>query len=800
MLISNEWLKEYVTIDDSVSNLAERITRTGIEVDDLIDYTKDIKNLVVGFVKSKEKHPDADKLNVCQVDIGEDEPVQIVCGAPNVDAGQYVIVAKVGGRLPGGIKIKRAKLRGERSEGMICSLQEIGISSNYIPKSFESGIFVFSESQVPGTDALQALYLDDQVMEFDLTPNRADALSMIGTAYEVAALYNTKMTKPETTSNELELSANDELTVTIENEDKVPYYSARVVHDVTIEPSPIWMQVRLIKAGIRPINNVVDISNYVLLEYGQPLHMFDQDAIGSQQIVVRQANEGEKTTTLDDTERELLTSDIVITNGQTPIALAGVMGGDFSEVKEHTSNIVIEGAIFDPVSIRHTSRRLNLRSESSSRFEKGIATEFVDEAVDRACYLLQTYANGKVLKDRVSSGELGAFITPIDITADKINRTIGFDLSQNDIVTIFNQLGFDTEINDDVITVQVPSRRKDITIKEDLIEEVARIYGYDDIPSTLPVFEKVTSGQLTDRQYKTRMVKEVLEGAGLDQAITYSLVSKEDATAFAMQQRQTIDLLMPMSEAHASLRQSLLPHLIEAASYNVARKNKDVKLFEIGNVFFANGEGELPDQVEYLSGILTGDYVVNQWQGKKETVDFYLAKGVVDRVSEKLNLEFSYRRADIDGLHPGRTAEILLENKVIGFIGELHPTLAADNDLKRTYVFELNFDALMAVSVGYINYQPIPRFPGMSRDIALEVDQNIPAADLLSTIHAHGGNILKDTLVFDVYQGEHLEKGKKSIAIRLNYLDTEETLTDERVSKVQAEIEAALIEQGAVIR
>ncbi|HCU9549502.1 TPA: phenylalanine--tRNA ligase subunit beta [Staphylococcus aureus] len=800
MLISNEWLKEYVTIDDSVSNLAERITRTGIEVDDLIDYTKDIKNLVVGFVKSKEKHPDADKLNVCQVDIGEDEPVQIVCGAPNVDAGQYVIVAKVGGRLPGGIKIKRAKLRGERSEGMICSLQEIGISSNYIPKSFESGIYVFSESQVPGTDALQALYLDDQVMEFDLTPNRADALSMIGTAYEVAALYNTKMTKPETTSNELELSANDELTVTIENEDKVPYYSARVVHDVTIEPSPIWMQARLIKAGIRPINNVVDISNYVLLEYGQPLHMFDQDAIGSQQIVVRQANEGEKMTTLDDTERELLTSDIVITNGQTPIALAGVMGGDFSEVKEQTSNIVIEGAIFDPVSIRHTSRRLNLRSESSSRFEKGIATEFVDEAVDRACYLLQTYANGKVLKDRVSSGELGAFITPIDITADKINRTIGFDLSQNDIVTIFNQLGFDTEINDDVITVQVPSRRKDITIKEDLIEEVARIYGYDDIPSTLPVFEKVTSGQLTNRQYKTRMVKEVLEGAGLDQAITYSLVSKEDATAFAMQQRQTIDLLMPMSEAHASLRQSLLPHLIEAASYNVARKNKDVKLFEIGNVFFANGEGELPDQVEYLSGILTGDYVVNQWQGKKETVDFYLAKGVVDRVSEKLNLEFSYRRADIDGLHPGRTAEILLENKVVGFIGELHPTLAADNDLKRTYVFELNFDALMAVSVGYINYQPIPRFPGMSRDIALEVDQNIPAADLLSTIHAHGGNILKDTLVFDVYQGEHLEKGKKSIAIRLNYLDTEETLTDERVSKVQAEIEAALIEQGAVIR
>ncbi|UMT76641.1 phenylalanine--tRNA ligase subunit beta [Staphylococcus roterodami] len=800
MLISNEWLKEYVTVNDSVTNLAERITRTGIEVDDLIDYTNDIKNLVIGYVESKTKHPDADKLNVCQVDIGEGEPVQIVCGAPNVDAGQYVIVAKVGGRLPGGIKIKRAKLRGERSEGMICSLQEIGISSNYVPKNYESGIYVFNDKQVPGSDALEALYLNDQVMEFDLTPNRADALSMIGTAYEVAALYNTKMTKPETASNELDASANDELTVKIENEEKVPYYSARVVHDVTIAPSPIWMQARLIKAGIRPINNVVDISNYVLLEYGQPLHMFDQDAIGSQQIIVRQANEGEKMTTLDNTERELLTSDIVITNGQTPIALAGVMGGDFSEVKDHTTNIVVEGAIFDPVSIRHTSRRLNLRSESSSRFEKGIATEFVNEAVDRACYLLQTYANGKVLKDTVASGNLGDLISPIDITAEKINRTIGFDLTQSDIVTIFNQLGFETNLNDDVITVNVPSRRKDITIKEDLIEEVARIYGYDDIPSTLPVFDKVTSGQLTDRQYKTRMVKEVLEGAGLDQAITYSLVSKENATAFAMQQRETIDLLMPMSEAHASLRQSLLPHLIEAASYNVARKNKDVKLFEIGNVFFANGEGELPDQVEYLSGILTGDYVINQWQGKKEVVDFYLAKGVVDRVAEKLNLVFEYRRANIDGLHPGRTAEILLDNEVVGFIGELHPTLAAENDLKRTYVFELNFDVLMSVSVGYINYQPIPRFPGMSRDIALEVDQNIPAADLLATIHEHGGKILKDTLVFDVYQGDHLEAGKKSIAIRLNYLDVEETLTDERVSKVQDKIEAALIEQGAVIR
>ncbi|MCD9080426.1 phenylalanine--tRNA ligase subunit beta [Staphylococcus epidermidis] len=800
MLISNEWLKDYVDAGVKVEDLAERITRTGIEVDDMIDYSKDIKNLVVGYIQSKEKHPDADKLNICQVDIGEEEPVQIVCGAPNVDAGQHVIVAKVGGRLPGGIKIKRAKLRGERSEGMICSLQEIGISSNVVPKAYENGIFVFPTEVEPGTDALTALYLNDQVMEFDLTPNRADALSMVGTAYEVAALYQTEMTKPETQSNETSESATNELSVTIDNPEKVPYYSARVVKNVSIEPSPIWVQARLIKAGIRPINNVVDISNYVLLEYGQPLHMFDQDHIGSKEIVVRQAKDEETMTTLDNNERKLVDTDIVISNGQEPIALAGVMGGDFSEVTEQTTNVVIEGAIFDPVSIRHTSRRLNLRSEASSRFEKGIATEFVDEAVDRACYLLQELASGEVLQDRVSSGDLGSFVTPIDITAEKVNKTIGFNLSNDEIQSIFRQLGFETTLKGETLTVNVPSRRKDITIKEDLIEEVARIYGYDEIPSSLPVFGEVTSGELTDRQHKTRTVKETLEGAGLNQAITYSLVSKDHAKDFALQERPTISLLMPMSEAHATLRQSLLPHLIEATAYNVARKNKDVRLYEIGRVFFGNGEGELPDEVEYLSGILTGEYVVNAWQGKKEEIDFFIAKGVVDRVAEKLNLEFSYKAGKIEGLHPGRTAIVSLEGQDIGFIGELHPQVAADNDLKRTYVFELNYDAMMQVAVGYINYEQIPKFPGVTRDIALEVNHDVPSSELKQIIHNNGEDILQSTLVFDVYEGEHLEKGKKSVAIRLNYLDTEDTLTDERVSKIHDKILEALQAQGATIR
>lgn len=800
MFISKEWLETFVEINQPVNVLAEKITRTGIEVDDIIDYTKDIKNLVVGYIQSKAPHPDADKLSLCQVDIGEEAPVQIVCGAPNVDAGQSVIVATVGGRLPGGIKIKRAKLRGERSEGMICSLQEIGISSNLVPKQFEEGIYVFTSDVKPGTDALTALYLNDQVMEFDLTPNRADALSMIGTAYETAALYNMPLKKPETQCETTSEQATDELSISVQNQDKVPYYSARIVKNVKIQPSPEWMQMRLIKAGIRPINNVVDISNYVLLEYGQPLHMFDKDHIGSDQIEVRQAKAEEKMTTLDDQERTLKESDIVITNGDSPIAIAGVMGGDFSEVTENTTNVIIEGAIFDPVSIRHTSRRLNLRSEASSRFEKGIATEFVDEAVDRACYLLQQYASGTVVQDRVAEGDLGQFVTPIEITVEKVNKTIGFDLSREEIEAIFVQLGFETTLEGNTLTVMVPSRRKDITIKEDLIEEIARIYGYDEIPSTLPVFEHVTPGTLNDRQAKTRIVKATLEGAGLSQAINYSLVDKARATDFVLQDRSTISLLMPMSEAHATLRQSLIPHLIDDVSYNVARSNHHVALYELGRVFFGNEEDQLPDEIEYLSGILTGDYAVNTWQSKKEAIDFFVAKGIVERIAEILDIQFEYEAGEITGLHLGRTALVKLNNEIVGFVGELHPQTENDYDLKQTYVFELNYDKLMSVSVGYINYQPIPRFPGVSRDIALVINRATPSAQIVNVIKNNGGDILQKTEVFDVYEGEHVAEDEKSIALRLSYLDTKQTLTDDKVNEVHDRILEALQAEGATIR
>lgn len=800
MLVSKEWLNEYININVDVEALAEKITRSGIEVDSITDYAKDIKKLVVGHVINIKKHPEADKLNICLVDVGEEEPIQIVCGAPNVAADQFVIVSSVGGRLPGGVKIKRAKLRGEVSEGMICSLQEIGIDQNLMPKKYADGIYVFSDEPKPGSDALESLLLNDAVMDFDLTPNRADCLSMLGAAHEVRALYGNEINYPNTTVNEEHDLAVDEISVRVEDEEATPYYAARVVKNLKIEPSPTWMQTRLMKAGIRPINNVVDVSNYILLEYGQPLHMFDQDEIGSNSIVTRYANEGEKITTLDEVERTLKSSDVVITNGKEPIALAGVMGGNFSEVTEKTQNVVIESALFNAVNVRQTSRRLGLRSEASSRFEKGVATERVNDALDRAAFLLQEIANGSVLKGIVSDGQLPEISKVITISTSDVNRLIGFELSTEDINTIFERLGFGTEIQQDEFKVTVPSRRNDISIKADLIEEVARIYGYDQLPSTLPNFEQSTAGFLTDNQLKTRKVKEILEGAGLNQAITYSLVRKDMATRYTLSSHEVVELMMPMSEDGAVLRQSLLPRLIDAVRYNVARKNKNVALYELGKVFYSKGKDQLPIEVEFLSGILTGEYSGNRWQQKSEPVDFFLVKGLVERIAEQLNVTFTYESAEVDLLHPGRTAYVKLNNQIIGLIAELHPKVEKENDLDRTYVFELNYTEILKEQVGKIEYSVIPRFPGVSRDIALVVDSEVSASSLVETINDNGENILNHAEVFDVYEGEHVEEGKKSIAIRIDYLDINETLTEDKVSNVHNQILAALEAKGATLR
>lgn len=799
MRVSKEWLNDFIEIKTDINELSEKITRGGIEVDDIIDYTADIKKLVIGYVEEVSQHPNADKLNICRVNTGE-EVKQIVCGAENVKADTYVIVCQVGGRLPGGIKIKKAKLRGEVSEGMICSLDEIGIPSEYVPKEYQDGIFIFQEEQEAGADALPAVFLDDQVMEFDLTPNRKDALSMIGAAYETKALFGGDVKTPDV--DFIEVDEAVDVSVVNEDSEAVPYYSLRVVKDVEIGPAPIWMQIRLIKAGIRPINNVVDISNYVLLEYGQPLHMFDYDKIGSSEIVTRFAEEGEKMTTLDDKERSLKSSDIVITNGKAPIALAGVMGGDFSEVTDGTTNVVIESAVFNPVSIRKTSGRLNLRSEASSRFEKGVSHEFVLPALERAAYLLEKYAGGKVSKGYNADGELDTSNSVIETSRDFINNRLGMTLETAEIEETLSKLGLETVVNGDDLEINVPSRRDDLQIAEDITEEVARIYGYDALPTSLPRFENITPGKLTDEQSKLRIIRHQLEALGLSQSINYALTSKEKATQFT-DRTDGLKLLMPMSEDRAVLRNSLIPHLVDNVVYNNSRQQKDVQLFEVGRIFISKGQDTQPDEVEKLGGILTGQMNRTDWLGSNVPADFYAAKGILDSVFEKLGLLDNINYIPVEGypeMHPGRTADIALGESRIGFVGELHPKYEKDHNLSQTVVFEVNLDELLDENLGTIEYEVLPKYPSISRDIALVADRDVPVSTLVDIIEGAANKYLVDVYVFDVYDGENIEDDKKSVAIRLTYLNKEETLTDEAVEEIHQPVLEALKEEGFVLR
>ncbi|WP_046174021.1 phenylalanine--tRNA ligase subunit beta [Domibacillus indicus] len=798
MFVSYKWLSEYVDIaDQTPEELAEKITRAGIEVEGVELPASEMKGIVVGYVKTREQHPNADKLSKCLVDIGEEEPVQIICGAKNVDAGQYVAVAKTGAVLPGNFKIKRAKLRGEESNGMICSLSELGIESRLNPKEYAEGIFNFPTDVTPGEDALAALNRDDAILELSLTPNRSDALSMIGVAYEVAAILGRDVTLPEPSPAEADEQAANAVSIRIDAPEDNPVYVARVVKNVKIGPSPLWMQTLLMNAGIRPHNNVVDITNYVLMEYGQPLHAFDLDRVQTGEIVVRRAEQGEKFTTLDDAERTLSADQLVITNGQEPIALAGVMGGANSEVHEGTVNVLIESAYFDGQTVRTASKAHGLRSEASARFEKGVDPSRIEAACDRAAELMADLADGRVLSGRVTAGEYNPEPKRVSITLDRLNMRLGTDLQMGDVQDIFSRLKFKTEVNGDEITVTVPTRRGDITIPEDLTEEVARLYGYDHIPLTLPEGESLPGG-LSPYQHGRRIVRRYLEGAGFTQAVTYSLTSEKRAVQFALEVRQPVALAMPMSEERAYLRESLLPHLVEAAAYNSARQTSSVALYETGSIYLNEGENVQPKEEERVSGIVTGLWQEHLWQGEKKAADFFAVKGVIEGLAARLGLmeRLSFQKAAPEGFHPGRTASVLLDGQPVGVIGQLHPALAKEADLKEAYLFELKLDALLHAERKNLGYTPIPRFPSISRDIALVVDSTAEAALLEGIIKEAGGPLLMKVHLFDVYEGDKMEEGKKSVAFALTYMNPEKTLTDEEVTAVHEKVLAALKEKA----
>ncbi|MCM3442837.1 phenylalanine--tRNA ligase subunit beta [Metabacillus halosaccharovorans] len=803
MFVSYKWLAEYVDLSGiTPDELAEKITRSGIEVEGVDVLNEGMKGVVIGHVVEKEQHPDADKLNKCQVDLGNGELTQIICGAKNVDKGQKVAVATVGAVLPGNFKIKKAKLRGEVSNGMICSLQELGIESKLVAKEYSEGIFVFPNDVEVGADALEQLNLDDAVLELGLTPNRADALSMLGVAHEVAAILGREVKYPEISYENSSEKASDLVDVKVDAPEDNPIYIAKVIKNVTIAPSPLWMQTRLMAAGIRPHNNVVDITNFVLLEYGQPLHAFDYDRLGSKEILVRRAQDGEKIVTLDDQERTLTSEHLVITNGTEPVALAGVMGGANSEVQSDTKTVLLESALFNGGRIRTASKDHGLRSEASARYEKGVDPNRVPAAAERAAQLISLYAGGEVMEGNVEVRNASFEPKTVRTTVEKVNRVLGMDISAEEMKSILERLQFEVVLDNSTLAVKVPTRRGDITIEEDLVEEIARLYGYDNIPTTLPVGQAIP-GKLTEYQEKRRKVRRYLEGTGLYQAITYSLSSEEKAAKFALETSELTRLALPMSEERSVLRLSLLPHLLDALRYNLARQIDQVALYEIGSVFLSQGKDVQPLEKERLSGAITGLWHSHSWQAEKKPVDFYVAKGILDGLVDLLGLtsQIEYKQAKREGMHPGRTAELYLGEKLVGFVGQVHPTVQKELDLTETYVFELSLVDLLTTNVEETRYESIPRYPSITRDIALVVNKDVVAGDIEKVITESGGKMLKEVAVFDLYEGDRLEEGKKSVAFSLRYFDPERTLTDEDVTKTHQKVLDAVEEKiGATLR
>ena len=786
MKLSTNFVKDYVDIDVDLKTLAEDMTGVGNEYDSaqkLINAT----NLVVGEVIECEMHPDSDHLHVCKVNVGN-EILQIVCGAPNVRKGLKVIVALVGAELPGDFKIKAGKIRGVESNGMLCSIAELGLDSKFLKPEDKEGIHELPETAVPGEDPIKLMGMDDGVIDFELTANRGDLLSILGMAYEIGAIYDKKVKNIDLSYNQSNEDINNSFKVNVKT-DNCSIFLAKRVENVVIKESPTFIKNRLIASGIRPINNVVDISNYVMLEVGQPLHYYDADTLNGC-LEVRMAEENEKLTTLDDVERTLSSEDIVISDGKKAIGLAGVMGGLETEITENTKNIMIESAIFDNVKIRKTSKEI-LRSEASNRFEKGLDPNRTYMAIERSCHLLEKYADAKIVGGLVKYDEASLEDTKIDVSLKKVNRVLGTTISKEDVLDVFRKLAFETEVNGDKITVSVPKRRIDISIEEDLIEEVGRIYGVNNIEGKLPSLPlKQGSYNKTLRNIRNKMID-----LGLNETLSYILVNDKEATKYTTDNVETVKLLDPMTEERNTLRYSMIPSLVKIYEYNKARSQKDVSIFEIGKGFYKKDE-QYGENLK-LCALMTGERYLSV---KSKQVDFYDIKGVAEELLDYLGYAGRYSFVVKDELpkefHPYQTAQISVNNDIVGIIGKLHPNCTKDN----VYVLEINLDKLLEKKTGKMKYKEISKFPSVKKDLAVVIDKDITSEEIAKQIKKLAGNLLLGSKIFDVYTGENIEENKKSIAYSLEFGAADRTLTDDEINAILEKIIAGLEKQGAIIR
>jgi len=804
--VSFNWLQEYVDIDVPPVELAESLTLAGLAVEGMEEPGRDIEKVYTGQILKIDGHPNADKLVICQVVLGGEEQTQIVTGATNVREGQVVPVAVLGAKLAGGLTIKKAKLRGVESRGMLCSGAELGLDPDILPEDQQHGIMILPADTPIGVDVKPLIGLDDVIMELELTPNRGDCMSMLGVAREVAALLQKPLKLPAIELSEIPPGTEDQLKVDIDDTDLCRRYVARLLKNVKIGPSPAWMQQRLRSAGVRPISNVVDVTNYVMMEMGQPMHAFDYNKLKDGHIIVRRAAADEIIVSLDKAERKLAPDMLVITDPGGPVAVAGVMGGLESEVTEDTTAVLLESAYFKPVSVRRTSRDLGLRSESSSRFEKGIDLTGCLRAADRAAALLAQMGAADTVALVVDNYPEPAVEKTILLRPDRVNRILDTELTASEIGQLLIRLHFTVQEDSNGLLVHIPGYRPDISIEVDLIEEVARLYGYNKVNNTLPT-GVITQGARTYAQRLAINVKDFLAQSGFKEVITYSFINTRVFDQVGLPEeswyRKVVHLQNPLSEEQAVMRTLLFPGLLEVLQRNSNRRVKDGAIFELGRVFYPRQGEILPKEVPMLAAAVTGS-TPGGWNLQPAAMDFYYLKGCLDALLAYVGVkEVTYRpAADIIGSHPGRTAIVLSGDVELGVIGELHPNVQESYDLsQRVTAMELNFHRLIQVAGTPKKYQPLPKFPGVERDLAVVVQQDLPAQQIIDKIYLVGGAILRNVRVFDIYRGEQFASDRHSMAFALKFQALDHTLTDEEVTvKTDAIMKALELDFGAILR
>lgn len=795
MLVPIKWLKDYIDIKADPKSYADAMTMSGSKVERVEEQGKEIQNVVVGKILKIDAHPAADKLVIGQVDVGN-EVIQIVTGASNIKEGDYIPVALSGSSLPGGVKIKKGKLRGVESNGMMCSAQELALDLDNLPESMLDGIYILDKEYPLGADIKEILGLNDAVIEFEITNNRPDCLSIVGIARETAATFGGTMKYPETSYRENSENIRDYIDIQVMNNELCPRYCSRMIKNIVIKDSPAWMQERLIKAGVRPISNIVDITNYVMLELGHPMHAFDYRDLQDKKIIVRNALPNENIKTLDEVDRKLEESMLVIADGSKPTGIAGVMGGHGSEIKPDTTAVIFESANFAPVNIRLTSKKLGLRTEASSRYEKGIDPELAKTALDRACHLVEQLGAGEVVGGMIDIYPAPKAARKLSLNVEKVNSFIGVkDITTAMIVKYLESLEFKVEIKGD-LEVTVPTFRDDVEGSADLIEEIARLYGYDKIPVDL-MDTTFTQGGKSYRQKIRDMAKFNMAAQGLYEVLTYSFVSPGVYNKINLKAenplRNAIKLVNPLGEDQSIMRTTIIPNILEVISRNLNKKVPDGQFYELSKVYMtdANSEEGLANERETLTIGMYGE------------VDFFDLKGVVESLLEEMNItKYRILSSNNDSMHPGRTAELLINNKRIGCLGEVHPDVLDKYGIdERVYVSELNFEEIIKQSDMNIKYRALPKYPSVARDIAIVVTEEITAGQVEEIIRNKGGKLIEEVKLFDIYRGSQIEEGYKSMAYSIVYRSDEKTLSEEDITRVHNKILNSLVNQvGAALR